>query len=172
MEKLQKLQSVGINVSTMVKGEFYPKEKVLEAQAILDPRFAERLARYENGLINCDPRNNACNDVKAAIAKIRSELGFKPIVMKMHDGGLKVLTDAESVPYLNNQANSGLKKHKQKTEMLFTHIETENLDEKQSKALASHQRRHAFILASSQGARTQALKYQRKGIQLPDTDIE
>jgi hypothetical protein len=166
LEQLQQLQSVGINVPTMQKGAYYSEQQVLDAYEKLEPKFAEKMQRYKKGEIR-DPTSYAFTNVKTIIERLRNEMGLNPLVMRMHDGGLRVLTDAEAVTYLNNQANAGIKKHKTKTEQLFTHVDAAQLDEKSSKQLEAHQRRHAFIAASAQGARTQALKMQRKGVQLP-----
>ena len=171
MEKLQQLQSVGINVTTMQKGDYYTADQVRDAYLKLDPKVHDKLARYERGEIN-DPMSFACLNVINAIDKVRSELSLDPLVFRSSDGSLRVLTDTESVTYLNNQANAAIKKHKTKTEQLFTHVDVQQLDEKSAKQLDTNRRKHAFIAASAQGARSQALKMQRKGIQLPANDVE
>ena len=171
MEKLQQLQSVGINVPAMKKGDHYTVEQVHEAYHKLDEKLHEKIEAFNRGERG-DPMSFACQHVINAIDKVRSELGLDPLVIRSSHGSLRVLTDSESVTYLNNQANAAIKKHKTKTEQLFTHVDASQLDEKSAKQLASNQRRHAFIAASAQGARTQALKMQRKGIQLPSTDVE
>ena len=45
--------------------------------------------------------------------------------------------------------------------------ETEQ-ERQESEQLEADQRRHAFIAAAIQGSRTQTLKMQRKGLQIPD----
>jgi hypothetical protein len=169
LEKLLQLRSVGINVPAMQKGDHYTIDQVHEAYHKLDPKLPAKLERYENGEIG-DPMSFAAQNVINAIEKIRSELNLEPLVIRSSHGSLRVLKDSEAVTYLNNQANAAIKKHKAKTEQQFTHINAENLDEKQSKQLEANRRRHAFIAASAQGARTQALKLQRKGVQLPPMD--
>ena len=144
----------------MQKGAYYSEQQVLDAYQKLEPRFAEKMQRYQRGEIR-DPTSYAFTNVKTIIERLRVEMGLNPLVMRMHDGGLRVLTDAEAVTYLNNQANAGIKKHKTKTEQLFTHVDAAQLDEKSSKQLEAHQRRHAFIAASAQGARTKSLKLAR-----------
>ena len=163
----QKLQSVGINISTMRKGDYYTEAQVVDAYHLLDPKLAEKVAAYERGERK-DPRSFACQQVKGRIETIRQELGLENLVMNCPDSGIRVLTDAEAVPYLNNQANAGLKKHRNKTQQLFSHVDSSKLDEKSKNSLESSQRRHAFIAAAAQGARTQALRFKRKGLQLPD----
>ena len=163
----QKLQSVGINISSMKKGDFYTQAQVIDAYHLLDPELSEKIAAYERGERG-DPRSFACQQVKAAIEKLRKELGLENLVMRCPNAGLRVLTDEEAAPYLNNQANAGLKKHWNKTQQLFSHIDSSKLSEKSKNALESSQRRHSFIAAAAQGARTQALRFKRKGLQLPD----
>ena len=169
--KFQKLQSVGINIATMKKGDFFTKEQVLDAYYVINPKLAEQIEAYERGERE-DPRSFACANVKTAIEKIRLELGLDNIVMNCPNKGLKVMTDAEAVPYLNGQANAGLRKHRAKTQQLFTHIDASALDEKSKRSLESSQRRHAFIAAAAQGARTQSLRFKRKGIEIPDFTSE
>jgi len=171
LEKLHQLQSVGINVTTMRKGDHYTAEQVRDAYLKLDPKVRDKIARYENGEIG-DPMSFAGQNVINAIDKVRKELNLEPLVFRSSHGSLRVLTDTESVTYLNNQANAAIKKHKTKTEQLFTHIDVQQLDEKSAKQLDTNKRKHAFIAASAQGARAQALKMQRKGIRLPDSDVE
>ena len=163
----QKLQSVGINISTMRKGDFYTQAQVIDAYHLLDPKLPEKIAAYERGERG-DPRSFACQQVKSKIERIREELGLENLVMNCPNAGLRVLTDVESVSYLNNQANAGLKKHRTKTQQLFSHVDASKLDEKSKNSLESSQRRHAFIAAAAQGARTQALRFKRKGLTLPD----
>ena len=133
----------------------------------LTPSCQKKIAAYERGERG-DPRSFACQQVKAAIEKLREELGLENLVMRCPNAGLRVLTDAESVKYLNAQANAGLKKHRTKTQQLFSHIDSSKLDEKSKNTLESSQRRRAFIAAAARGARTQALRFKRKGLQLPD----
>lgn len=167
MDSLQKLQSVGINVATMQKGDVYSPEKVVEAYYKLDPRLPERVAAFERGERD-DPLKFAHQQVTNIISKLREELELPPLVFKMSKGALRVLRDEEAVDYLNAQANAGIKKHRNKTQQLFTHVDPGALNEASAKKLDAHRRRHAFIAASAQGARTQALRMQRKGLQLPE----
>jgi hypothetical protein len=167
VEKIQELQKIGINVATMKKGDFYTEEQVRDAYYILDPKLREKMERHQRGEIR-DPMSFAPQNVMNAIEKIRQELGLENLVLRSPERGIKVLTDAESVTYLNNQANAGLKKHKAKTAQLFTHVDVTQLNDKDKKQLEANQRRQAFIAAAAQGARTQSLRMQRKGLQLPD----
>lgn len=166
-DDFQKLESVGINITTMNKGDYYTHDQVLDAYHLLDPSLPEKIAAYERGERG-DPRSFAPQQVQSRIEKIREELDLEQLVTKCQSGGVRVLTDSEAVPYLSGQANAGLKKHRRKTEQLFSHIDASKLDQKGKNTLESSQRRHAFIAAAAQGARTQALRFQRKGLRLPD----
>lgn len=167
MELIQSLQSVGINVATMQKGIVYSSEQVIDAYFKLDPKLPERVAAYQRGERD-DPLSFACQKVMEAIEKVRTNLGLQPLVMRSSKGSIRVLKDEEAVEYLNAQANAGIKKHKNKTQQLFTHVDAGALSDVSVKKLEAHRRRHAFIAASAQGARTQALKLQRKGLELPE----
>ena len=164
---LQRLQSVGINISTMKKGDYYTQAQVVDAFHLLDPSLPEKIVAYERGERG-DPRSFAAQQVQERIEKIREELDLEKLVTKAQSSGIRVLTDSEAVPYLNAKANAGLKKHRRNTEQLFSHIDASKLDQKGKHALESSQRRHAFIAAAAQGARTQALHFQRKGLTLPN----
>ena len=163
----QKLQSVGINISTMKKGDYYTEAQVLDAFNLFEPRLSEQIKSYERGERG-DPRSFAAQKVQEKVEKIRTELKLENLVTKSQNAGIRVLTDKEAHVYLNAQANAGLKKHRRKTEQLFSHVDATKLDQKDKHSLESSQRRHAFIAAAAQGARTQALRFQRKGLQLPD----
>ena len=165
--KFQRLQTIGINIATMKKGDFFTKEQVLDAYYVINPKLGEQIEAFERGERE-DPRSFACYNVKNAIEKIRAELGLENLVINCPNKGLKVMTDKEAVPYLNGQANAGLRKHRSKTQQLFTHIDASALDEKSRRSLESSQRKHAFIAAAAQGARTQSLRFKRKGIEIPD----
>ena len=93
---------------------------------------------------------------------------YRPVVCKCDDGGIRVLTDSEAKSYLVAQAEAGLRKHERKTNQLMRSIDTSNLNDHEKRQLEADQRLHAFILAAHRGARTQARKMQRKGLQLPD----
>lgn len=167
MNDVQKLQTIGINITTMRKGDSYSRQQVEDAYYILEADVSEKIAAYERGERQ-DPMSFAVNKLKTTIEKIRADLGLPAFVMRSQNGGLRVLTDSEAGPYLNAQANAGLRKHKNKTAQLFTHIDSSQLSEKEKKQLEADQRRHAFIAAAAQGARTQSLKMQRKGLTLPE----
>ena len=169
MNDVQKLQTIGINITSMKKGDSYSRQQVEDAFYILESDVAEKVAAFERGERQ-DPMSFALNKLKVTIEKNRADLGLPPLVMRSQNGGLRVLTDSEAGPYLNAQANAGLRKHKNKTAQLFTHVDASKLDEKDKKQLDADQRRHAFIAAAAQGARTQSLKMQRKGLQLPKYD--
>ena len=166
-QKFEELQKVGINIDTMKKGDVYTQEQVEDAYYVLDPKLPEKMRRYQAGEIQ-NPMSFACQNVSTHIERVRAERGLQPLVMRCPDRGIRVLTDSEATAYLNNQANAGLRKHKAKTSQLFTHVDPTQLSEHDKKQLENNQRRHAFILAAQQGARTQALRMQRKGLQLPD----
>ena len=157
----------GINIEQLNKGDYFTPDQVLHAYGQLEPELADKLERYRLGDRKSDPASFAAANVIKHIEKLRTEIG-RPVVCRSDKGGIRVLTDAEAVPYLDAQANAGLRKHKNKTNMLLTAIDTGNLNDHQRRQLETHQRKHAFILASHQGARTQSMRMQRKGHQLPD----
>ena len=167
MNEIQKLQTIGINITSMKKGDSYNRQQIEDAFYVLEPNVHEKIASYNRGERQ-DPMSFAVNKLKTTIENVRRELGLQPLVMRSEDGGLRVLTDSEAGPYLNAQANAGLRKHKNKTTQLFTHIDSSQLNEKDQKQLQADQSRHAFIAAAAQGARTQSLRMQRKGLKLPD----
>jgi len=167
---------LGINVAEMKKGDYYAREQVEHAYQVLNTKLAEQLQRYADGEISSDPMSWACQNVINSIDKMRAEMNLPPLVMRCQAGGIEVLTDANGVEYLNSQANAGIRKHKNKTAQLFTHIDASQLDDHGKKSLEASQRKHAFIAAAAQGARTQALRMIRKGLSLPDfkpnTDVK
>jgi len=167
MNEVQKLQTIGINITTMKKGDLYSRQRVEDSFYILESNVEQKIAAFKRGERQ-DPMSFAVNKLKDTIEKARADLGLSPLVMRSQNGGLKVLTDEEAGPYLNAQANAGLRKHKNKTAQLFTHVDSSQLDEKTKKQLETDQRRHAFIAAAAQGARTQSLQMQRKGLKLPN----
>ena len=69
----QRLQSVGINISTMKKGDYYTQAQVVDAFHLLDPSLPEKIAAYERGERG-DPRSFAAQQVQERIEKIREEL--------------------------------------------------------------------------------------------------
>ena len=167
IETIGQLRTIGINVTTMKKGDFYTNEQVREAYHILDSNLDEKVQAFERGERQ-DPMSFACQQVIQKIEKLRAELNLEPLVLRCPNKGIRVLQDNEAITYLNAQANAGLKKHKAKTRMLFTHVNAENLNDHEKQQLETVQRRQAFIAAAARGARTEALNFQRKGLQLPD----
>ena len=163
----EQLQQAGINIHSLRKGDFYSADQVNHAYRLIDDKLDERIAKFERGELKADPLTWACQKVIEDIIKLRDEMGL-PVVCRCEDGGVRVLTDAEAVIYLNSQANAGLRKHKAKTVQMMTCIDSAGLNEHQKREHETNQRKHAFILASHQGARTQSLRMQRKGLQLPD----
>ena len=161
------LQQAGINLDSLKKGDFYSEEQVIHAWRLLNDKFDEDVLRYERGELRAHPKSYAPVKIAEHITKERDAVGL-PVVCRGEQGGIRVLTDAEAVIYLNSQANAGLRKHKNKTVQMMTCIDTSGLNDHQKRELDTNQRKHAFILASHQGARTQSLKMQRKGLQLPD----
>ena len=163
----EQLQQAGINIDTLRKGDFYSADQVEHAWRLIDKNINERIARFKRGELRSDPMSFACQNVIEHITKVRAERGL-PVVCRSEDGGVRVLTDAEASTYLAAQANAGLRKHERKTHQLLTSINTNNLNDHQRRQLETEQRKHAFVLAAHKGARTQSLRMQRKGLQLPD----
>jgi hypothetical protein len=160
-------QLAGINIETMGKGDYFTPSQVEHAYRVLDPKTDENLERYRRSELKSDPLTFMVPNLIKYIERVRIELG-KPVVCRGEQGGIRILTDVEAVEYLNNQANAGLRKHKSKTTQMFTSIDTKELTEHEQRKLDTNQRKHAFILASHQGARTQVLRMGRKGLMLPD----
>ena len=157
MDHIEALRSCGINVYTMRKGSRYSADQVMEAYQILCPNAPDKDPSFM-------PRA-----VLDKIEDIRKDLGLEKFVMRNPKRGLQVLTDAEAVVYLNSQANQGIKKHKDKTAMMHTHIDVSKLDGKTAKTLEANQRTHSFIASAAQGARKHALNLRRKNNgELPD----
>ena len=158
----------GIDPFNLQKGTYIDIDRVQHQWRKNDSKAEERIQRYENGDLSSNPESFAAQNTVNWIERQRKDGGAEPIVMRTDHGGIRVLTDAEAVRYLNNQANAGLRKHKSKTEMLLTAVDASQLTDHQQRELETHQRKHAFILAAHQGARTQGLRMQRKGMVLPD----
>ena len=161
------LEKAGINVHTLSKGDYFNADRVNLAYSLIDETLNERLARFQAGELKADPLTWACQKVIEHIHKHRQDIG-KPVVCRCLNGGVRVLTDAEALIYLNSQANAGLRKHKLKTQQMFTAIDKSELNDHEKRELDANQRKHAFVLAAHQGARAQSLRMQRKGMQLPD----
>ena len=105
-------------------------------------------------------------EVKENVMKLREGIN-KPIVLKEVKESLVVLTDKDAVDYSAKQANAGIKKHRKHTRRMFTHIDTNNLDEAKKRDLETKQITHAFIASAAAGARKEALDLQKKGQRLP-----
>lgn len=157
----------GINIETLQKGDVFTADQVEHAYRILDNKFEENLVRYRRGELKADPASFAATNLVKHIEKVRLEMG-EPVVCRSHNGGIRVLHDSEAVMYLDAQATAGLRKHKNKTSQMFTSIDRSMLNEHEARQLETNQRKHAFVLAAHQGARTQSAHMQRKGLQLPD----
>ena len=93
------------------------------------------------------------------LMKLRETIN-RPLVIKeiYKDKSLKVLTDKEAVDYSAQQANAGIKKHRNHTRRLFTHINKSNLDPSKQRELETKQIHHAFIASAADGARKESLQ--------------
>ena len=105
-------------------------------------------------------------EVKENVMKLREGIN-KPIVLREVKESLEVLTDKDAVDYSAKQANAGIKKHRKHTRRMFTHIDTNNLDEAKKRDLETKQITHAFIASAAAGARKESLDLQKKGQRLP-----
>ena len=107
------------------------------------------------------------------LMKLRETIN-RPLIIKAiyKDKSLRVLTDKEAVDYSAQQANAGIKKHRNHTRRLFTHINKSNLDPSKQRDLETKQIHHAFIASAADGARKESLQLQRKGERLPKSLIE
>ncbi len=157
----------GINIETLNKGDVFTAMQVEFAYSVLDNKFEENKERFRRGELKTDPAAFAATNLIKHIEKVRLDLGC-PVVCRGHNGGIRVLFDAEAVAYLDTQANAGLRKHKAKTGQMFNSVDRTALNDHESRQLETNQRKHAFVLAAHEGARTQSLRMARRGLQLPD----
>jgi hypothetical protein len=157
----------GINIETLQKGDVFTSDQVEHAYRVLDDKFEENLERFKRGELKADPTAFAPTNLIKHIEKVRLEMG-EPVVCRSQSGGIRILHDSEAVAYLDSQANAGLRKHRAKTGQMFTSIDRGSLNDHEARQLETNQRKHAFVLAAHQGARTQSLKMQRKGLELPN----
>jgi hypothetical protein len=157
----------GVNIHTLRKGDVFTADQVEHAYRILDDKFDESLERFKRGELKADPVAFIAINLIRHIEKVRLEMGA-PVVCRSQHGGIRVLHDSEAVTYLDAQANAGLRKHKNKTGQMFTSVDRSSLSEHENRQLDTNQRKHAFVLAAHQGARTQSLRMQRQGLRLPD----
>jgi len=164
-ENVVSLQLAGIPINGLRKGDQFTADQVLHTMHKMDPKLSEKIRRFENGEIS-DPRPFLAVALVKKIERIRLEMG-KPVVCKTIKGGIRVLTDGEADKYLDAQANAGLRKHRARTQMMFTSVDVNQLTEHQKREFEARQKKHSFILAAHQGAKTQSLRMQRKGLKLP-----
>jgi len=145
----------GIDWRNIRKGDAIPHEQVIEAFGILFPGKAA----------DTDPsfKTLALRDWLTA----RREEDGAPLVLKQSHGGLVALTDEQAVGYLNGQATSGLRKHRNNTRRMFTVIDVDNLSSHQRQTLETNQARHALIASAVDGARRQTVSLLRTGAKLP-----
>jgi|TARA_B100001939_G_scaffold244775_1_gene212203 hypothetical protein len=142
----------GIDWRSLQKGDIIPKEHILDYWNIFFPdKEWDRFSMLE---------------VKENVMKLREGIN-KPIVLKEVKESLVVLTDKDAVDYSAKQANAGIKKHRKHTRRMFTHIDTNNLDEAKKRDLETKQITHAFIASAAAGARKESLDLQKKGQRLP-----
>ena len=160
------LQLAGIPLLNLCKGEQFTLEQVIHTCHQMDPKLARNIERYETGELATNPLTWQAMQLVKRIEKETLEAG-RPVVCKIHQGGIRVLTDSEASKYLDSQANCGLRKHRTKTQQLFTSVDTSKLTDHERQELVARQNKQAFILAAHQGARTQSLRMQRKGLTLP-----
>ena len=144
------LEIAGIAWRDIQKGELIEYQKVLEMYSIL-------FDKKEITIMPASAEPFQTLKVKAWLEDMR-DLINKPLVIKQESGNLRILTDAEAVEYLNKKANSKQRQHKKITRKLFRNVDEANLSKYQRDELRGHQSRHAFIAASAEGARKQALQ--------------
>ena len=142
----------GIDWRSLQKGDIIPKEHILDYWNICFPD--KEWNKY------------SMLEVKENVMKLREGVN-KPIVLKEVKESLVVLTDKDAVDYSAKQANAGIKKHRKHTRRMFTHIDTNNLDEAKKRDLETKQITHAFIASAASGARKESLDLQKRGQRLP-----
>ena len=144
------LEIAGIAWRDIQKGELIDYQKVLEMYSIL-------FDKQEVTVVPTSAVPFQTVKVKAWLEDMR-DLINKPLVIKQESGNLRILTDPEAVEYLNKRANAKQRQHKKITKKLFRNVDEANLSKYQRDELRGHQSRHAFIAASAEGARKQALQ--------------
>jgi len=144
----------GIDWRNLRKGDTIPGDKVLEMWDLLYGQTRKRDDRFVSVSIK-DWLDGALRSIG------------KSMVIRESSGDLIVLTDEQAVGYLDAQANSGLRKHKNSTARMFTAIDTDNLSSHQRDQLELNQAKHALIASAAQGAKRQAMSLIKKGAKLP-----
>ena len=149
----------GIDWQSLQKGDLVPHDQVKEFYHSIFPDKEWN----EFSMVN----------VIDKLMKLRETIN-RPLVIKSinKDKSLQVLTDKEAVDYSAAQANAGIKKHRNHSRRLFTHIDQTNLDQAKKRDLETKQIHHAFIASAADGARKESLQLQRKGERLPKSLIE
>lgn len=148
------LEIAGIDWRAIKKGDSITAEKVNEMWDILfgDTRNKDDQFVFVN--------------VKEWLDSALKSIG-KEMVLRESKGVLIVLTDEQAVGYLDNQANQGLRKHKNNTRRMFTAIDQDNLSPSQCDQLSVNQAKHAFISSAAEGAKKQAISLHKQGGKLP-----
>lgn len=148
------LKVAGIDWQRLNKGDRISAALIEEAYLILFPNRSETELSF---------RQLA---VKEWLEKARESIGM-PLVFRQQNGDLLVLTDEQAVGYLNSQATAGMRKHRNNTRRMFTHIDTEQLGQHSNDQLERNQARHALIAAAAEGARKQSVNLLKVGAKLP-----
>tara|TARA_R100001082_G_C4336580_1_gene148086 strand:+ start:541 stop:1032 length:492 start_codon:yes stop_codon:yes gene_type:complete len=154
------LQVAGIAWRDIQKGDTIPSHKVEEMYSILFRKDDIEPPRTSEDSF-------ATVRVKQWLENAR-DLINKPLVIKQANGSLVVLTDAEAIDYVGKKADAGLKQQKRYTRRLFKDIDESNLTGYQKDQLHSSQAKQAFIAASIEGARKQALTGNMPKLTPPD----
>lgn len=144
----------GIDWRNLRKGDCIPQERVAEMWDILYGDHRKKDERFLSIAIK--------DWLEGALRSIG-----KRMVIRESKGDLVVLTDEQAVGYLDAQASSGLRKHKNSTARMFTSIDPDNLSSHQRDQLEVNQAKHAMIASCAQGAKRQAMQLIRKGAKLP-----
>jgi hypothetical protein len=144
----------GVDWQSLKKGDVIPEAKIDEMWDILF-----------GGTRKKDP-NFVSLAVKEWLEGARTSIGA-PLVFRQDKADLVALTDEQAVSYLNGQAMAGLRKHRNNTRRMFTHITVDQLSEHGASELERNQARHALIAAAADGARRQAVSLLRSGARMP-----
>lgn len=148
------MQIAGIDWRGLIKGDTIPAEKISEMWDILYGETRTRDERFVSQAVK--------NWLDRALRSIGKEM-----VLKESKGKIVVLTDAQAVGYLDAQADSGIRKHKNSTRRMFTAIDADNLTSYQRNELENNQAKHALIASSALGAKKQAVNLLKQGAKLP-----
>lgn len=161
---MEQPQVISIDMENVRKGDVIPKDVVqqhfinrIEGQE----NFEQKMQEFKDGIRTTDPLTYGPQRVSEEIMKACAERGY-PVVCKVSQGAIHVLTDQAAMHYRNSKANSALAQHRKQVRSLHTDIDVNNLNSASKRELEAMKNHHTMIeLAISSGKRT--LKEMKKG---------